>query len=213
MVRVKAAPVTTDPQEFSDGSTKNVYKETFAIVGNVTNQAVQIVIKTTLYGIKDYIADIVQSYGQKGETKWVIDLDGQFLTNFDGSGSGVTAKWFGWHLMNGNGGAPTMAGRAPVGVGTITDQYGLEHTYSNNQIKGEIRNRLAKTNLPNIQLDVAIPANATSQTDGGSGKIVCGSGANEPTPGPTLKTAALGDSTPFSIESPNRAGHWVIKMV
>src|SRR5690606_14413041 len=79
------APVATDPDEFFDGSTKNTYKEAFAVVADTVNGAVQIVVKTSLYDIKTYMSDIVQSYGQKGEIKDIYDIDGTFLDNFDAS--------------------------------------------------------------------------------------------------------------------------------
>lgn len=205
---IKGAPVTTDPKEFQDGSTKNVYKETFAIIGDVANAATQIVVRTALYGVKDYISDIVQSYGQKGETKWVIDLDGQFLLNFDGSGAGVTAKWQGWHLMNGNGGAPSMQGRSPKGVGSFLDAYGLQHTYLNNQTGGQPRHKLTVSEMPShthvmpSQITIGSRGEAKSHAE----YRVHGSYTQR-------STNSAGGDSPHYIDSPYRAGYWVIKMV
>lgn len=210
---VKGAPVTTDPKEFQDGSTKNIYKETFAIIGNTTNQATQVVVRTALYGVKDYISDIVQSYGQKGETKWVIDLDGQFLTNFDAAGAGINPKWLGWHLMNGNGGAPNMSGRGPIGVGSFMDAYGLQHTYTNNQEGGQPRHKLTIAEIPSHDHDFVFDQSGDGDKNlpGANQAYMAGiyknSGGSK-----SKKTNKTGGDQAHNIMSPYKAGYWVIKM-
>lgn len=195
-------PVQTDPDDFFDGTTKNTYKELFAIVGNATSLATQIIVNPTeLYNIKQYMHDIVQSYGQKGETKWVIDLDGSFITNFDSSGLGTTPKWMGWALMNGNNGTPTMVGRTPIGVGTFTDTYGLQHNFWHNRADGQPRHKLSIPEMP-------------SHNHGyeGSGGASGGGDASRKSVPESKITGNRGGDTPHNNMQPYRAGYWVIKI-
>lgn len=199
----KGIAMVTDPKQFQDESVKNTYKETFAIVANKISEASQIVIRTKqLYTLKDFIADIIQSYGQKGETKWVVDLDGNFLENFDSSGLGVTTKWQGWHLMNGNGGTPPMAGRTPIGVGSLVDAYGLEHTYTNNQQDGQPRHKLAISEMPKHSHSFGALNEDNGYDAGGRGWSYH-----------NHNTSESGGDLPHNIMQPYLAGYWVIKMV
>lgn len=200
---VKGSAVVTDPDEFADESIKNTYSEVFAVIGNTSNALVQIIVKTgSLYGIRDYISDIIASYGQKGETKWVLDLDANFLENFDASGLGITPKWQGWHLMNGNAGVPSMAGRSPKGVGSFVDSYGLEHTYTNGAQGGQPRHKLTISELPKKNEYGGSPQTGGRPAFGG---------------GPTVRWPTaygeVGGDQPHNIDSPYTAGYWVIKIV
>jgi len=117
---LKGAYVSNTPAEFFDGSTKNMYREAKAVIGNKSN-ATQIVVGPTLRTIKTFIEDIVAGAAFKGETRTIVDLDGTFLQNFDGSGLGITPRYYGWALRNGNNGTTNMAGRSIVGQGTYND--------------------------------------------------------------------------------------------
>lgn len=166
----KSAPVTTDPDEFFDGSMKNTYKETFAVVANVINAAVQIVVKPILYDVKNYIQDVVQSYGQKGEIKDVYDMDGLFLDNFDSSGLGTTPRWVGWARVNGNNGTPNGQGRTRIGVGKITSD-GVEYTYANGATGGNVKHKLVVNELAKHSHSLNLPT-MNFENDGSSGPDV-----------------------------------------
>ncbi|MGJ1363454.1 phage baseplate protein [Sphingobacterium spiritivorum] len=141
-------PVQSDPDEFFDGTVKNTYKEVFAIVGDLSNLATQIVINNReLYSIKQYMHDVVQSYGQKGEIKDVYDFDGTFFQNLDSSGLGITPKWLGWALMNGNNGTPNASGRVRLTAGRIVDQ-GIEYIYNNGMMAGNVKHLLTSSEMP-----------------------------------------------------------------
>lgn len=208
---INPVPVQSDPDEFFDGSTKNTYKEQFAIIGDLTNAATQIAISPNeLYNIKQYMHDIVQSYGQKGETKWVVDLDNTFLDNFDASGLGTSARWLGWALMNGNNGTPSMAGRTPIGVGRLLDNWGLEHDFWHNRAEGQPRHQLTISEMPRHRFklpDNTIPNKRTDyEGDRGSYDDMWQGYRNG------LYTEYLGSDAPHNIMQPYRAGYWVIKI-
>lgn len=207
-VFTEGAPVSTDTVTFQDDVSRNLYKEVKAVIGNLTSPR-QIVVKPVLYSFKVYVEELVASYGQKGETKWVIDLDGDFLANFDSSGLGVTPRWQSWALMNDNNGAPTMAGRSPKGVGAFVDAYGLLQTYTNNQTGGQPSHKLTLSELPAHKHTITRTTHDTGTNDrnyvGGSK-----SGSNAKTDSDPIGSA--GGSQPHNIDSPYRAGYWVIKI-
>lgn len=135
----KGAYTTSDQKEFADGSLKNVYREAKAIVINSTpaNKS-QIKITTTPYNLKQYIRDVVANSEVKGTYKEIYDFDGTFRANFDESGLGVTPRWYGWALDNGNNGTPGSTGMAIIAAGTYTDPISGEETvYSNGDDIGE----------------------------------------------------------------------------
>lgn len=221
---IKGASINTDPRNFADESAKNTYKETFAIVGDTSNSAVQIVVKNTaLYSFKDFISEVIASYGQKGETKWVIDLDGEFLGNFDNTGLGITPKWSGWALMNDNNGAPTMAGRTPIGVGSFVDAYGLQHNYTDNQTGGQPRHKLTLNESAKHDHYMASNTGTNSPIINSAGGLyIAGRGlagnngdytlSRTPTVPNTGKVSSAGEDQPHNNMQPFRAGYWVIKI-
>lgn len=122
---VKSGYVTSGPLTFADTSSKNVYREAKAIPGASTiGNTTEIKIKTTLYTFRQYVQDSVQSYEVKGSYKEIYDFDGTFLTNFDSSGLGVTPRWQGWALDNGDNGTPGSIGRALIASGVYSDSSG-----------------------------------------------------------------------------------------
>ncbi|MGJ1198825.1 phage baseplate protein [Sphingobacterium spiritivorum] len=145
---VLSNPVQTDPDDFFDGTTKNTYKEVFAQIGDTSNQAQQIVIvNQNLYGIRQYVQDIVLSYGQKGEIKDVYDYDSTFMANFDSSGLGITPKWIGWAIMNGNNGTPNASGRVRLSVGSIVSD-GVQYNFENGTMGGTVMHKLTQNQMP-----------------------------------------------------------------
>lgn len=154
---IKQAAVTTDPKVFGDGNTKDVYSEVKLTIGTKTS-VTEIAIKTTLYTLESYIKDVVASYAIKGEYKDVSDLDGTFLTNFDGSGLGITARFSGWALANGNNGTPNLQGRTRVASGNITDPgTGEVITFTHGSFVGEVNHKLTGLELPKIKIQVKLP--------------------------------------------------------
>ena len=208
----EGAPVLTDPVTFQDDVVRNLCKEVKAVIGDYSSSR-QIIVKPVLYTFKTYIDDVVASYGQKGETKWVVDLDGNFLDNFDNSGLGVTPRWQGWALMNDNNGAPSMAGRSPIGVGSLVDAYGLQHTYANNQLGGQPRHKLVESELPKVDLN-----RNTSEglvfTDGTKTTATApDNSVGENNLINRRQIRIFGNDTPHNNMGPYRAGYWVIKIV
>jgi hypothetical protein len=59
-----------------------------------------------------------KSPSAKGEIKKIYDIDGTFLSNFDGTGLGIVAPWINWARFNGNNGLPNAAGTMFVGDGS-----------------------------------------------------------------------------------------------
>lgn len=145
---IKQAATTTDPKVFGDGATKDVYSEVKVIIGDKTT-AQQIGIKANLYTLDTYIQDVVASYAIKGEFKDITDLDGDFLTNFDASGLGITPRFSGWAIANGNNGTPNQQGRARIGVGTILDTGTSTNVdFAHGATGGEVNHRLTIGELP-----------------------------------------------------------------
>lgn len=202
-------PVQTDPDDFFDGTVKNTYKEEFAIVGPLTDASRQIAIGIIkLYNIEQYINDIVLSYGQKGETKWIIDLDGSFLANFDNSGLGITARWMGWAICNGNNGTPNMQGRTAIGVGQVVDG-GVQYNYANNSTGGETKHKLTIQEMPRHQFSI------NYQTEKiGSGSGWWGLNRDDGTVNPNVQkyTNFLGNDVSHNNMQPYRAGYYVIRI-
>jgi hypothetical protein len=207
---VESAPATSVPVTFENNTVKNLYKEVKAVIGDF-GSSTQIAIKVKLYSFKLYIDEVIASYGQKGETKWVVDLDGTFLTNFDVTGLGVTPRWTNWALMNDNNGAPSMAGRSPKGVGRFIDAYGLEHIYTNNQAGGQPRH---KSTIPEMPVHNHPPGFTPGKGDGlavSGGVAVDRSGTGGGFPNKEW-TADTGGDQPHNNESGFRGGYWVIKI-
>ncbi|WP_293913074.1 MULTISPECIES: hypothetical protein [unclassified Sphingobacterium] len=206
---VLSNPVQTDPDDFFDGTTKNTYKEVFAQVGDTSDLTRQIIIlPRELYGVKQYIQDIVLSYGQKGETKWVIDLDGTFLDNFDSSGLGSSARWMGWALMNGNNGTPPMAGRSAIGVGRVTIQ-GQEFIYNHNEADGNPIHQLTVAELPSHNHSYTDEFPADDYQTWGDNANSRRFAKNQTK---TKTTQSAGNNQPHNNMPPYRAGYWVIKI-
>lgn len=177
--------VATDPKPFADGSVKNVYRESKAQIGDKTNDT-QLVITTELYTIKSYIEDLVAGSALKGEVRTIDDIDGTFLDNFDDSGLGVTPRYLGWALRNGNNGTVNSSGRTTIAAGRFYDPLlGVETQYNAGDSGGERTHRLTKGELPtnNVALpnssvkgrsdnandrDVMVPANQQYINAGGS---------------------------------------------
>lgn len=143
---VKDVAVTTDPKLFGDGTTKDVYTEVKAVVGDKVS-GVQITIGTTLYTLATYIQDVVSSYAIKGEIKDIYDFDGTFLDNFDASGLGVTPRYSNWHLMNGNGPTPNGQGRVRITAGKIVSG-AVEYTFIHGAADGEVKHANTVAEMP-----------------------------------------------------------------
>lgn len=93
---------------------------------------------------------------QKGNISMNYDIDGTFLSNFDGTGLGITAPWIGWAIFNGNNGLPDATGTMFVGVGSgfVSKVPGGANSY-----------QLLATDLPALQ------TNAVFASSGGSGTV------------------------------------------
>lgn len=145
---IKQAAVTTDPKTFGDGNVKDVYSEVKLAIGDKTS-ALQVAIKIGLYNLSTYIQDVVASYAIKGEYKDITDLDGDFLTNFDSSGLGITPRFSGWALPNGNNGTPNIQGRTRIAAGTILDPgTGVNVTFAHGASNGEVSHKLTLGEKP-----------------------------------------------------------------
>jgi len=147
---VLGAPVTSTPWPFADGSIKNLYSETMAVVGPQTVLNIyQIKIGLTLFTLQTYIQAQINASEQKGTIKEVYDLDGTFLANFNTDGLGVTPYWINWALDNGNYGTRGSAGKVIVGAGVFTDPVtGLQTTYVDNTNGGELNHVLTTAEMP-----------------------------------------------------------------
>lgn len=99
---------------------------------------------------KEYLEDFVNSHSPRGEIKDIYDFDGTFLDNFDSSGLGITARWSGWALMNGQNGTPNAQGRVRLTVGDIMDG-GSSFSYRNGDIGGETKHKLTLSEMPRHQ--------------------------------------------------------------
>jgi hypothetical protein len=144
MAITAGAVVASNPQPFADGSTQNIYSEQKAVVAAMdTSNTQQIIIKTTLYSLQQYIQDQVNANEPTGTIKELYDFDGTFRSNFDASGLGNKPAWMGWALDNGNNGTPGSAGRVLIGVGVNGS-----NTYSYGDVGGEINHQLSVDEMP-----------------------------------------------------------------
>lgn len=145
-----AAPIATDMMQFGNGSNYNTYSEVkAAVVASTLSNVQEIKIGATLYNITRYIQDTVLSAEVKGTIKHIHDLDGTFAANFDSSGLGITPRWNGWALDNGNNGTPGSAGRTLIAQGTYTDTVtGLQTTFNDGDKVGEQNHKLTVAELP-----------------------------------------------------------------
>lgn len=101
-----------------------------------------------------------------------------------------------------------MQSRTPVGydrrvVDPGDNAWDANHKYVG-YTSGEKKHAISKDELPNVQIDVPIPAGATSTTDAGTLRIAMGNDNFEPNDGPTLKTAALGSGHSHNNMQPYR---------
>lgn len=138
-----------------------------------------------------------------GDTKFVLCTLVYLEANFDGTGLGINERR-GWAICNGANGTQNMAGR--MAIGYQPGQTELLQALGNRNIT------LEKAQLPAVQIDVPVPQNATATTDGGYGFFAMGSGDKEPTGGPTLKTANLGNGASIDILNPARVGLYIQKL-
>lgn len=136
----------------------------------------------------------LQNVWRPGDIKERYCDDAYIAANFDANGYGINAEK-GWRILSAA--YPDTAGKVFVNRNPADLPFNQVAKTGGAQTKV-----LTKDNLPNVQIDVPIPAANTSQGQTGSGKIVCGSEANEPVNGPTLKTNALGLSLPVDIMNP-----------
>lgn len=149
---VKDAPANTDPKLFADGQSRPVYTEVKVIIGNKSNNTQIPIGVDKLYNLSSYIEDVVSSYAIKGEIKDIYDLDGDFLTNFDASGLGITPRYNNWALFNGNNGGPNGQGRVRITAGKIVNN-GVEYTYLHGLSGGEVNHKLTVAELPTFRMN------------------------------------------------------------
>jgi len=141
--------VATDPKIFADQQAKNVYREAKAVVTE-RSSVLQLQIKNTnLYNLKDYISDTVSAADVKGAIRQIYDLDNTLLANFDSSGLGISARWNGWALMNGQNGTRDVQGKVLIGTGRFTDPLtGIQTVYGNGDSGGEKSHKLIVAEMP-----------------------------------------------------------------
>lgn len=146
---IKGPYVPSDPKIFADQQSKNVYREARAVLSEKSS-VLQLQIKNTnLYHIKDYISDTVSAADVKGAIRQIYDLEGNFLNNFDGSGLGISARYNGWALMNGQNGTPDACGKAFITAGKYTDRNtGLVTNYRLGDTGGSISHTLTISEIP-----------------------------------------------------------------
>jgi hypothetical protein len=205
---VKGGYVSTDSKLFADGFNKNVYREAKAVIANVTGSAAEIKIKTTLYNLRQYIQDSVQSFEVKGTFKEIYDFDGTFLDNFDESGLGVTPQWIGWALDNGSNGTPGSIGKVLIAAGKYTDPVSGEETvYNNGDETGERLHKLLPAEMARINIgrtrtdNTGRPPYEPNHLQGGSGR------------GLYLEDNYIGNDQPHNNMQPSLAVYRVIKIV
>lgn len=207
---VKDAPTNTDPKVFADGNPKDVYSEVKLIIGNKTSATEIPIGIVDLYSLKNYIQDVVASYGQKGEFKDIYDTDGTFPDNFDASGLGITARWNGWAMVNGNNGTPNGGGRTRITVGKFTDPVtGVETNFANGDLVGEVVHKLIVNELPphahTMGAQVTIDAAVTVGSSGSGNRV---------TPNYTNRnTADTGGGAAHNNMQPSLAVYTVMKIV
>lgn len=120
-------------------------------------------------------------------------------------------EWLGWKIND------DLRSRVPVGYDRRASDPAdgiYDSDYHSILSNGTQTNRkiIDQANLPAIVLDVAIPTGDTSTSDSGSGKIVMGNAGNEPVPGPTLETEALGSGTAMDIRQPYKVVLFIEKI-
>lgn len=161
---------------------------------------------------KEYLEDFVNSRSHRGEIKDIYDFDGTFLDNFDGSGLGITPRWIGWALMNGNNGTPNAQGRVRLTVGEMYDQ-GYYYSYYNGQTGGEGRHQLTILEMPNHDhnIDNAFKTTSVQPLDfkgSGDGR----GGAHNTNTGIINSTNSVGSDIPHENRQPFIAVYTVIKI-
>ena len=205
---VRGGAVTSYPSIFGDGSTKNIYTETKAVVAaqDPTNQF-QIKIGLSLYNLQQYIKDQINASEVKGTIKEIYDLDGTFLLNFDTDGLGVTPAWTGWALDNGNFDTPGSAGKVIVGAGVYTDPVsGLQTTFVNRATDGEISHVLTIPEMPSH----SHPQRADIYNNAAAGTTPPAGQDGSGTRGATLPT---GGDQPHNNMQPYNVAYRVVKIV
>lgn len=145
-----------------------------------------------LLGNFDRLDPLVQVW-QRGDIKDVVCDAAYIAANFDNTGLGKN-KRKGWAICNGNNGTQNFGHRVTVGYDPTDTRFNLP-----GKTGGVNEQSIEGQNLPAIKIDVPIPTTATSQDTAGAGKIVLGNGANDNTPGPTLRTNNLGSGIPLNI--------------
>jgi len=157
---LKGAYIASDMRMFGDGSNKNIYREAKAFVTNATAlNLTELKVKPVMYTINEYIKDTILSSEVKGAIREVYDLDGTFDLNFDDSGLGITPRWIGWALDNGNF-SPGSAGKVLLGAGRHVDTLDGEETIYN---AGETGGR-NKTFLTTSQMPTGVRVNGERST-------------------------------------------------
>lgn len=210
---IAGSVVTSKPMIFGDGSTKNIYSEQKAIIadqdpGNNT----QIKIKTKLYDVRQYIQDQIYNSEEKGTIKELYDLSGidpgepgSFLANFDNTGLGVTPRWLGWALDNGNNGTRGSAGMALIAAGTYTDPISGEETvYTEGDEVGARTSKITAAESPT-------PAGLVTGTFGPVGKP--GDGGGPSVKYVTTLSAAAAATAARSNMQPSMPAYRVVKIV
>jgi hypothetical protein len=205
---IKDTAATTDPKLFADGGTKDVYTEIKAIVGTKSS-ITQIAIKTTLYTLKTYISDVVSSYAIKGEIKDIYDFDDNLLDNFDENGLGITARYSGWALFNGQNGGPDGRGRTRITVGTIVND-GIEYVYANGDSGGFVKHKLLMSEMPKHKFQFTWKKGQADQNESGVyGDLFDDSATHNR----TKDTNELGGDSPHNNMQPYVAVYTIIKIV
>jgi hypothetical protein len=208
---IAGPPVTSAPKPFADGSIKNIYSESMAIVSaEDPSNSTQIKIGLTLYNLQEYITDQVYQSESKGTIKEVYDLDGTFLDNFNDTGLGVTRRWLGWALDNAGNGTPGSAGMAIIAVGTYTDPVtGLQTVYAPGQKLGETAHKLVMAELP--AAGIPIPASENGTANGSRQKAAWSD--NEANDQGNITSGNLGLGTAHNNMQPSVATYRAVKIV
>ncbi|WEK18165.1 MAG: hypothetical protein P0Y49_15345 [Candidatus Pedobacter colombiensis] len=202
---VKGAFVASDPKIFADQQSKNVYREAKAIVG-ARSSMLQLQIKNTnLYNIKDYISDTIAAVDVKGAIRQIYDFDGTFMASFDASGLGITPRWDGWALMNGNNGTKDAQGRSLIGVGRYFDSVtGLQTNYTIGELGGEKTHKLTVAEMPNH--DHTMESGSVSSGGAGAYQGYNGGGSGG------ARTRPSGGGQPHNNMQPYLAVYIVVKI-
>jgi hypothetical protein len=202
----RGAFVSTDPKIFADQQAKNVYREAKAVIADKSS-VLQISIKNTnLYNLQDYIRDNIASADVRGAVRHIYDLDGNFADNFDGTGLGISARWLGWALMNGNNGTKDACGRTMIGIGRFYDPVtGIETNYSRGDQGGEKTHRLTIAEMPN-HAHTYNPGDYAGRSDNANDRDVMLPGSS------TRTTASVGGDAAHNNMQPYIAIYFVVKI-